>query len=166
MSNNFPDDHSTTDDPHFVKTTVDAVVAVVTQDKIFSGLKRYGNCGITGILHEREAIGGRLWSTIDIEDPLCDLYRISRQGNNPLDDIAVKRLMTDDNDIVIVQTVRQAEFSKEDRLPGSVGRFHGGTTYKIQLYHKMGYQITDTADKQYKKQIRAGATIHTGSFPG
>ena len=102
---------------------------------------------------------------IDIEDSLCDLYRISRQGHDPFDDIASQRLVADDNDIVIVQTVWQTEFLKEDRLPGGVGRLHGRTVYKIQLYHEMGHQITDTADKQYKKQIRTGAMIHKGSFP-
>jgi hypothetical protein len=141
------------------------VVAVVAQNEIFSGLKSYGNCGIAGVFHKREAIGGRLGNPIDIEDSLCDLYRISRQGHDPFDDIASQRLVADDNDIVIVQTVWQTEFLKEDRLPGGVGRFHGRTVYKIQLYHEMGYQITDTADKQYKKQIRTGAMIHRGSFP-
>ena len=76
------------------------MVAVVTQDKIFSGCKRQGSGGIAGILHERKAIGGRLGNPIDIEDSLCDLYRISRQGNNPLDDVASQRLVADDNDIV------------------------------------------------------------------
>lgn len=141
------------------------MAAVVTQDKIFSGCKRQGSGGFAGILHERKAIGGRLGNSIDIEDSLCDLYRISRQGHDPFDDIASQRLVADDNDIVIVQTVWQTEFLKEDRLPGGVGRFHGRTVYKIQLYHEMGHQITDTADKQYKKQIRTGAMIHKGSFP-
>ena len=99
--NNFSCDRSGGDDPDFRKAAVNAVVAVVAQNEIFSGLKSYGNCGIAGVFHKREAIGGRLRNIIDIEDSLCDLYRISRQGHNPFDDIASQRLVADDNDIVI-----------------------------------------------------------------
>lgn len=85
--------------------------------KYSPGASVRGAGGIAGILHERKAIGGRLGNPIDIEDSLCDLYRISRQGHDPFDDIASQRLVADDNDIVIVQTVWQTEFLKEDRLP-------------------------------------------------
>lgn len=58
------------------------------------------------------------------------------QGHDPFDDIASQRLVADDNDIVIVQTVWQTEFLKEDRLPGGIGRFHGRTVYKYSCTTK------------------------------
>jgi len=140
------------------------MVTVVPQNKIFSRLKGYGGRCIARIFHGREIRRGRVFLTVYIEKAVRDLYRISRQGSDTLDDITAQVLSADDHNVSVIQILWQTEFPEQDRLAGSVGWLHGGAAYEIQLHYIVGQKITDAAGKQYKKKIRTGSAVHRTPF--
>ena len=128
------------DDSHLVEPAVNACIAVVTEDKVFSGAQCVGGGGIAGIFQSGQMIRILFRNSIDIEDAIDDLYRISGHGNDPFYDITVEFRTADNDEIVSVKSVGKPPFLKENRLTGSISRCHGISGHKIELHHISGQQ--------------------------
>ena len=58
------------DDSHLVEPAVNACIAVVTEDEVFSGAQCDGGGGIAGIFHSGQMIWILFQNSIDIEDAI------------------------------------------------------------------------------------------------